>query len=233
MNADMDKQIEISGHRVSIRYKRVKNLNMRLQDDGSVSVSAPRRVSLREISQFVSEKTAWIEKNSAKLKARQTPRPLFIEGAMHALWGQEFPLHITVVKRGRKVVFDGTSWQMAVQGDASDEVKAALMEAAYQDLLLQKAAPMMRHWAADMGLKPQQLKSQKMTSRWGSCHISKGVIKLNSVLARKPASMLEYVLVHELVHLFERGHNARFYAYMDKYLPDWKIRRQELNRFSC
>lgn len=226
---EADKQVEIAGHRVSIRYKRVKNLNMRLQDDGSVHVSAPRRVSLLDISRFVSEKSDWIEKNAAKLKARQKPPLQFTQGAMHALWGQEYRLHITEVKRGRKVTFDGTSWQMAVQGDASDDIKAALMEAAYQDLLLQAAAPMQQHWAAHMGLEPQQLKTQKMTSRWGSCHTGKGVIKLNSELARRPLPMLEYVLVHELVHLWERGHNARFYSFMDRYLPDWRSRKQQLN----
>jgi predicted metal-dependent hydrolase len=118
---------------------------------------------------------------------------------------------------------------MRVREDASDDKKAALMEVAYRDALINHTEPLMAQWAETMGVQPGALKTQRMTSRWGSCHISKGVIKLNSELARKPKYMLEYVLVHELVHLFERGHNARFYGLMDRFLPDWKSRKAALN----
>lgn len=234
----MDREVEIAGHRVRIAYKRVKNINMRLQacpqgGAGIVSVSAPRRVPLRDIAAFVTEKSSWIDTNMAKLLAR-APAPIsYAEGALHPLWGQDYPLHIETVGRGQKAVFDGASWRMAVRADAPDEKRASLLEAVYQQELHAKAGPLMAHWAALMGLQPQLLKTQKMKSRWGSCHVSKGIIKLNSELARKPAALLEYVLVHELVHLYERGHNARFYAYMDKYLPDWRARKQRLNATAC
>lgn len=228
----METETIIAGHRVLIRQKRVKNMNMRLQcgaDGPLVYVSAPRRVPMREIVAFVSEKSDWIERHMAKLKSR-APDPISYEdGTMHDLWGATYPLCITHVGRGQKVVFDGATWQMVVRADASIEKKAALMEAAYKEKLLEKGAPLMAHWADKMGVKPHVLKTQKMKSRWGSCHVSRGIIKLNSELARKDESLLEYVLVHELVHLFERGHNARFYGFMDEYLPDWKARKRRLN----
>ncbi len=234
----MDREVEIAGHRVVIAYKRVKNINMRLQacpqgGAGIVLVSAPRRVPLRDIAAFVVEKSNWIETNMAKLLAR-APTPLsYAQGTLHPLWGQDYPLHIETVGRGQKAAFDGASWRMAVRADAAAEKRAALLEAAYQQELLVKARPLMAQWSETMGLQPQLLKAQKMKSRWGSCHVSKGIIKLNSELARKPEALLEYVLVHELVHLFERGHNARFYAYMDKYLSDWRARKQRLNATAC
>lgn len=228
----MDKQVEIAGHRVIIRRKRVKNMNMRLlfgADGPVVFISAPRFVPMREIAAFVTEKSDWIDKGMAKLAAR-TPAPVCYEAdTLHTLWGAAYPLRITHVGRGQKAVFDGTAWHLRVRADAPPEKKAALMEAAYRQALIDKARPLMAHWADVMGVQPQQLKTQKMRSRWGSCHVSRGIIKLNSELARRPEEQLEYVLVHELVHLFERGHNARFYGFMDKYLPDWKARKQRLN----
>lgn len=228
----MDKQVEIAGHSVIIRRKRVKNMNMRLHCGGEgpvVQISAPQRVPMREITAFVTEKSDWIDKGMAKLAARAPAALSYAEGALHPLWGAAYPLRITHVGRGQKAVFNGAAWQLRVRADAPPEKRAALLEAAYKQALIDKTAPLMARWADAMGVRPQELKTQKMTSRWGSCHVSRGIIKLNSELARKDETLLEYVLVHELVHLFERGHNARFYGLMDKYLPDWKARKQQLN----
>lgn len=228
----MGKQVEIAGHRVHIRHKRVKNINMRLQvtpEGGEVHISAPRRVPMREIAAFVTEKSDWIEKGMAKLAARAPQALCYEEGALHPLWGEVYPLHIEEVGRGQRADFDGAAWHMRVRAGISDDNKAALMEAAYKRALLSVTEPLMAQWAGEMGVQPQELKTQKMRSRWGSCHVTRGVIKLNSELARRPHEQLEYVLVHELVHLFERGHNARFYGLMDKFLPDWRARKQRLN----
>ena len=158
------------------------------------------------------------------------PAPVsYAADTLHPLWGVAYPLRITHVGRGQKAVFDGSVWHLYVRADAPPEKRASLLEVAYKQQLIAKAAPLMACWADVMGVVPQELKTQRMTSRWGSCHVSRGVIKLNSELARKDVALLEYVLVHELVHLFERGHNARFYGLMDKYLPDWKARKQRLN----
>ena len=228
----MEKQMEIAGHLVIICYKRVKHINMRLQatpQGGLVSISAPRRVTMREIAAFVTEKTAWIEKNMAQLAARAPKALSYEEGALHLLWGEAYPLKIEQVRRGQGADFDGAAWHLRIRTAATADEKAALMEAAYKRALLSVTEPLMAQWAAKMGVRPQQLKTQKMRSRWGSCQVTRCVIKLNSELARRPQEQLEYVLVHELVHLFERGHNARFYGFMDKFLPDWRARKQRLN----
>ena len=228
----METETTIAGHRVIIRRKRVKNMNMRLQggaDGVLVCISAPARVPMREITAFVTEKSDWINRNSAKLAARAPTPVSYAADTLHPLWGVAYPLRITHVGRGQTALFDGTAWRLRVRADAPAEKRAALLEAAYKQELIDKATPLMVRWADVMGVAPQELKTQKMSSRWGSCHVSRGIIKLNSELARKDETLLEYVLVHELVHLFERGHNARFYGFMDKYLPDWKARKQRLN----
>lgn len=234
----MEQHLHIAGHAVTLRFKRVKNINMRLtptaaQPTGEVCISAPRHVSVQQIVDFVTAKSDWLAKQQRKLAAHPPPKALvYEEGEMHALWGQAYALQLAYVNRGQGVDFDGTNWRMRVRADASIEKKAALFETAYQNLLVQTARPLMAQWAAIMDVQPQGLKTQKMKSRWGSCHVGKRVIKLNSELARKPMPLLEYVLVHELVHFFERGHNARFYELMSRYLADWQTRKAQLNGLS-
>jgi len=85
------------------------------------------------------------------------------------------------------------------------------------------------HWAGVMGLAIPDVTVRRMTSRWGTCNTQTRRITLNLELAQRDADLLEYVIVHELAHLVERGHNARFYAVMDAHLPDWRLRRRLLN----
>ena len=230
----------IDGRPVFIRHKRIKNLNLRLvrqpaYPEGAIIVSAPIRMSEARIAEFVRSKADWITKQQAKLAARPSPAPVvYEEGAPFALWGARYPLRLTHATRGQGVHFADGQWHMVVRQDAAEGKKAKLMEAAYRDILVQEASRLLQDWSQIMrldeqGLSPQGLAAQKMTSRWGSCHVSRRTIKLNSELARKPVAMLEYVVVHELVHLFERGHNARFYGLMDRYLPDWQDKRRALN----
>ncbi len=95
--------------------------------------------------------------------------------------------------------------------------------------LKSSAPPLVAHWAAVMGVETPDIAVRRMTSRWGTCNTQTRRITLNLELARRDGALLEYVIVHELAHLVERGHNARFYAVMDAHLPDWRARRRVLN----
>ncbi|WP_062211672.1 M48 family metallopeptidase [Demequina oxidasica] len=90
--------------------------------------------------------------------------------------------------------------------------------------------PLMEYWADRMGLEMPTLTLRRMTSRWGTCNSVKRHVTLNLELGRRDPELLEYVIVHELAHLYEPNHSKRFYAVMDKYLPDWQEKRRELNR---
>lgn len=95
--------------------------------------------------------------------------------------------------------------------------------------LKRAAPPLVEYWAVVMGVPMPQIAIRRMTTRWGTCNTVAKRITLNLELARRDPTLLEYVVVHELAHLIERGHNARFYAVMDQHLPDWKQRRKVLN----
>jgi len=95
--------------------------------------------------------------------------------------------------------------------------------------LKRSAPPLVAHWAGVMGLATPDIAIRRMTSRWGTCNTQARRITLNLELAQRDETLLEYVIVHELAHLIERGHNDRFYAVMDAHLPDWRLRRRALN----
>jgi predicted metal-dependent hydrolase len=95
--------------------------------------------------------------------------------------------------------------------------------------LKRSVPPLVAYWAEVMGLATPDVTIRRMTSRWGTCNTQTKRITLNLELAQRDGALLEYVIVHELAHLIERGHNARFYAVMDAYMPDWRLRRRVLN----
>lgn len=100
---------------------------------------------------------------------------------------------------------------------------------ALRSTLKRSVPPLVEYWAQVMGVPMPQIAIRRMTTRWGTCNTATKRVTLNLELARRDPSLLEYVIVHELAHLIERGHNARFYAVMDEHLPDWKHRRRVLN----
>ncbi len=221
----------LHGVEVDITFKRIKNLNMRLSPaDGRVQISAPLGMRLQTIENFISDKKTWIEKHQARLQARPLMPPKTYEnGELHQLWGEDYRLCLRPTTGRQHISLEGDQLFAHMAAGATATQIERVMEAWLRQKLRQAAEPMMAQWAQHMGVVPKGLYVQRMKSRWGSCNIRRHTIRLNTELVHKPQDMLEYVVVHELVHLFERYHNARFYRLMDKFLPDWKAKRQRLN----
>jgi predicted metal-dependent hydrolase len=113
----------------------------------------------------------------------------------------------------------------------TDEVRRGeVLEAWYRDQLREQAKPVMAEWEKRLGVHVQRTFVQRMKTRWGSCNVARRSVRLNTDLAKKPLECLEYIIVHELVHLLEPTHNARFVTLMDQFLPGWSHRRDRLNR---
>jgi len=123
-----------------------------------------------------------------------------------------------------------TRMMLRVRPGAGTAQKHEIIEAWYRQLLREAAAPVIARWERRLGVRCAGLFIQRMKTRWGSCNPAAGTIRLNTELARKPKDCLEYLVVHELAHLLEPTHNARFQSLMDRHMPDWKFRRQQLNR---
>ena len=224
----------INGFCVEIVFKRVRNINMRLRTgSSSVYISAPARVPMREIEAFVVSKSSWLQKNLTKMQVTVNEIPLeFKNGETHFVWGRPLTLQI-VEKRSRqdKATFDLTHLYVPLSDDDQSKGRCAhILDKWYRTETEQAVTKILPYWEQQTGKTVHKMSYRAMRSRWGSCMISDKHIRLNTELAKRHPSCLEYVLVHEITHLFERGHNARFYGFMDLFLPDWKARRQFLNQ---
>ena len=215
---------------VTVQFKRMKTIRLTVKPPkGELVVSAPIGTPMATLQRFIDGQTAWIAKHQQRLQALPaTPVLRYTDGETHALWGASLPLQM-VEGKGRHYVrqVDGVM-QVHIAPNSTLAQRKALMEAFYRDELRRVAQPMMEAWADKMAVAPNRLFVQRMKTRWGSCNISKGNIRLNTELARKPQEVLEMVVVHELVHLLERNHTKRFYGLMDRFLPDWRARDAQL-----
>ncbi len=228
----MPEQITIGDLSVDVIFKDIKNVHLSVHPPtGKVRISAPERMSLDTIRVYAISKIDWIRKAQAKLRAqqRETQRE-YIERESHYLWGSRYLLQVEEVDAPPSVTVLHNEIILSVRPNTDREKRAEIIAAWYRDELRQAVEPLLPQWEKVLGVKVNQLFVQKMKTRWGSCNHQKGNIRLNTELAKKPRICLEYILVHELVHLLEPSHNERFTGLMDQFMPQWRHYRDELNQ---
>ena len=230
----MANNILVSGIEIEVKKKNIKNMHLSvLPPDGKVRISAPLRIKDETIRLFAITKIGWIRKQITKFEnqPRQTERE-YINGESHYVCGKRYRLEINYYNHGRNnVEIRGNRLILTVREVSSKEQRERLMTEWYRKLVKEKAQELADKWEKIIGVKAQSVQVRNMLTRWGSCNVRKGRIWVNLQLAKKPVECLEYVVVHELVHLLEKGHNSIFVGYMDEYLPDWRIRKNILNGF--
>ena len=223
----VSEQAVIDGICVEITRKRIKNLHLRVHPPvGDVRLSAPEKMSMALVREFVLSRGDWIRHHQQRI--RQQPavaQPSWCEGERHPYLGCDYPLRLVVSAAPPQVSFATDHWVIQSRPNSSASQRAEQLEQWYRHQLLAILEPMSGHWQAEMKVAVSVIKVRKMKTRWGSCTPSSGAIRINLELVKKPRQCIEYVLVHELVHLLERGHNKRFYRLMDHYLPDWQASR--------
>ena len=227
-----DTELQLGEMRIAVVHKAIKNVHLSVHPPaGRVTIAAPQHLSLDAIRAFAIGKLDWIWQQQRKLRAqeRETPRE-YLRRESHYVWGNRCLLDVverdaapTVGLRHRRLV-------LAVRPGTDTARRAEVLEAWYRDQVRDAANTLIPEWEARLGVKAERLFVQRMKTRWGSCNPVARTIRLNTDLAKKPRGCLEYILVHELVHLLEPTHNARFVALMDTFLPGWAHRRDELNR---
>jgi len=135
---------------------------------------------------------------------------------------------VTEQKAVPNVLLTDNVIELYVRPNTSIEAKSKIVQLWYKKEINEIALQLIPDYTIRMKVKVAELRFRKMKSRWGSCNIKSKVICLNIEPAKKPLRCLEYVLVHEMVHLLERKHDARFYGFMDQYYPSWKTIRKLL-----
>lgn len=226
------KQIDVGGIPVDVVFKNIKNVHLSVHPPtGRVRISAPAWMKLDTIRVYAISKLDWIKKQQKKLREqeRETPRE-YLDRESHFVWGKRYLLKVIEASQTPYVELKHNQMVLTVRPGADMERRGTVVTAWYREQLRITAMPLIAKWELLMGVKTNRIFIQRMKTKWGSCNPKRHSIRLNSELAKKPQECLEYVIVHELVHLLEPSHNHRFVALMDKFMPQWKQFRDELNR---
>jgi predicted metal-dependent hydrolase len=228
----MATQIRLGDLAVDVVLKDIKNVHLSVHPpSGRVTISAPSRMNLDTIRVFAISKLAWIKQQQTKLRGqdRETPRE-FVERESHYVWGRRYLLRLIEGDQAPSVELNHNWMVLRLRAGASEGKRQAVVEAWYREQLKNAVPPLLARWEPMLGVTVERFFVQRMKNRWGSCTRASRSIRLNTDLAKKPRECLEYIVVHEMVHLLEPTHNARFVAFMDRFLPQWRFRRDQLNQ---
>ena len=227
----MPSTIQLDDISIKIVYKNIKNMHLRVYPpDGRVQISAPRRMDLASIQRFAASKQAWIQKSQRKIRSSPYQAPqTFQTGETHYLWGKSYKLQLNAADKPPLVEVLGDTLVLTLRAPSTIAKREQLIQSWYRSELRLRALPLIENWEKILQVKVTRLYLRRMKSRWGSCNYNKASIRLNTELAKRPSRSLEYVIVHEMVHLLEPSHNKRFKSLMSQYLVNWKELKDELN----
>lgn len=226
-------QITISGITVDVVRKDIKNMHLAVYPPtGRVRLAVPLLMNAEAVRLFAVEKLGWIRRHQRNFadQERLGPRE-YRERESHYVQGRRYLLRLRETDGAGFVDLKGKTYlDLYVKRDAELAYRRTVVNEWYRRRLKKNIAELAEHWTEKMGVQVSFWGVKQMKTKWGSCNIEEKRIWLNLELAKKPLQCLEYVLVHELVHLLERHHNDRFHALMNLYLPQWKHLRAELNK---
>lgn len=225
-------QIELGDLTVDVVHKDIQNVHLSVYPpSGHVRISAPERMSVESLRLFAVSKLGWIRRQQRQLQKqeRETPRD-YVSRESHYVWGERYLMEL--IERDAPPTIDQrhTRLLLQVRPHTDRDKRHALVESWYRDQLKAAVAPLLDLWLPKLGVDLERFYVQRMKTKWGSCNHRVRTIRLNTELAKKPPECLEYIVVHELIHLLEPSHNERFTSLMDHFMPRWHLRRDLLNR---
>lgn len=229
----MSKVLTIHGYNIEVTKKNIKNIYLRVSSsEKRISISAPKHINDYAIRLFILSKLNWIKQRSEKLQQQAyfTPQK-YIDNETHYVWGKECSLSVVEKNAPASIALIQDTIQLTVRPGATVDTKKQLFGTWSRGQLRMYAHPLIEKWCPVLGVSINKLYVRKMKCCWGSCNTRAQTIRLNTELVKKPLECLEYVVVHELVHLLEPSHNRNFHRSITKFLPDWKDRTQLLNNF--
>ena len=228
----MPEHIDLGDIRVEVQRKNNKHAHLYVYPpEGRVHISAPMHMGLDALRAFAISRLSWIKAQQRQMRAqpRETQRE-YLNRESHQVWGKRYLLEVLEVNAAPVVELTHSTLVLQVRHGSDEARREALLESWYREQLRAKLPGLLGKWQPLMGVNVRRILVQRLKTRWGGCNPSTGNIRLNTELAKKPPECLEYILVHELAHLIEPTHNARFLALMDKLMPHWRQIKDELNR---
>ena len=225
-------EIKVSGLVVHIVRKDIKNLHLGVYPpNGRVRVAVPLSVSDEAVRLAVVGKLAWIKKRRATFlsQARQSEREM-VSGESHYFLGRRYRLRVVIVDGPARIILrNRTTLELQVRRDIDAKGRERILHRWYRNQLRDLVPPLLDKWEKILEVKPATWGIKKMKTKWGACNPDNHRIWLNLELIKKPIQCIEYLIVHELVHLITRHHDTSFTMILDKHLPQWRLQRDELN----
>lgn len=216
---------------MDVMRKGIKNVHLSVYPPkGQVRISAPLRMSLDTIRLFAISKLGWIRQQQKKLREqeRESQRE-YLDRESHYVWGRRFLLKVVEEDVAPGVQIRHGTLLLRVRPGADDGTREAVVAGWYRQILKTAVRPLIEAWEPRLSVTVSGFFVQQMKTKWGSCNATARTIRLNTELAKKPSECLEYIVVHEMVHLLEPTHNARFTRLLDHVMPQWQHYRDTLN----
>jgi predicted metal-dependent hydrolase len=227
----MSERFQLGDVAIEVTRKAIKHVHLSVHPpSGRVTLSAPLATRLEVARAYAISKLGWIRTQQSRFssQAREAPRR-FVSRESHHVWGRRYLLHIVEQDAKPHVRLDHKRITLTVRPGTSRLRRAALIHDWHRSLLHAVVPGLIRRWEPKLGVKVRGYFLQRMKTKWGSCNHRARHIRLNTELVKKPRDLLEYVIVHELLHLVEPTHSERFLALLDRHYPGWKEARAELN----
>lgn len=227
----MTELIKLGDIAINVTRKDVKHVHLSVHPpDGRVTLVAPSTTRLDVARAYAITRIGWIKQQRERFsrQAREAPRQ-FRGRETHYLWGRRHLLKISERDEKPMIKVDHRTIHLQVRPGASRDQRARVMHGWHLGLLHRVIPELIRKWEPRIGVEVRGYFLQRMKTKWGSCNPKGGTIRLNTELVKKPRDMLEYVIVHEMIHLIEPKHTNAFFRHLDRVYPNWSVVRSELN----
>lgn len=227
----MTETIVLGDIEIAVTRKAVKNVHLSVHPPlGHVTLVAPTATRLEVARAYAISKLGWIRDQQTKLlaQAREAPRR-FVERETHYLWGRRYLLSVIEKDAKPAVTKDHRRITLAVRSGSTLAKRQDVMDEWHRALMHSVVPALIEKWELKLGVRVSGYFLQRMKTKWGSCNHRAGNIRLNTELVKKPKDLLEYVVVHEMLHLVEPNHSERFVALLERHYPTWREARAELN----
>ena len=225
--------LKIGDYSIDVHLKNIKNMHLAVYPPtGRIRISAPIDTNIETIKLFAISKIGWIKKHQTNFNNQiRQPKSEYLSGESHYLFGKRYLLNVLHTnKKQYASIRNKTNIDLYVRDVNSYDNRQKVITEWYRSELKVIMPDLINKWEKIIGVSVMDWGVKRMKTRWGTCNVKVKRIWINLELVKKPLDLIEYVLVHEMVHLIERGHGKRFYELMTKFLPKWKNYKKELNK---
>lgn len=223
--------IRVANFDIDILYKEIKNVHLSVYPPtGRVTISAPAHMNNELLKVYAISRISWIRKQQKQLQSQERePQKEYVNRETHYFKGKRYLLQIEQTTGKSYAEIRHKKLLCYTKPNKEKATKEKAIDTLYREYLNQTIPALIEKWKSILNVEVTEYGIKKMRTKWGTCNPIAKRIWINVELAKKPIHCLEYVVVHEMVHLLERKHNDKFVAHLNKHLPNWKQIKKELN----